>query len=364
MDETHLYQQISESIRQQILNGKLKPGDRLPSVRKMTAQWSCSAGTVQRAYQELARQGLVTSHAGQGTRVIEQLPSQPEAPLRRAALLHRAEAFLLEVLTAGYTPPEIEEAVRQALDRWRILTHEVTSTPSQTLRFAGSHDLVVAWLASNFPEISPGFNLKIEFSGSRGGLFALAEGKADVAGCHLWDEESDTYNVPFVRRLFPGQRLALVTLAHRRLGLILPKGNPNQVEGLRDLARQGLRFANRQIGSGSRVWLDANLRKAGIDPDQIDGYNLEKLTHLEVALAVAEADIDVGLGLEAAAESFGLDFIPLTLERYDLVMLAPATELPAVRKLMAWLASSDAKQAIAKFNGYDTRQTGKLEWIE
>ncbi len=364
MDETYLYEQISASIRQQILNGKLKPGDRLPSVRKMTTQWACSAGTVQRAYQDLARQGLVTSRAGQGTKVLEQLPSQAEMPLRKAALIHRAESFLLEVLTAGYTPPEIEEAVRQALDRWRILAPETTSTPSQTLRFSGSHDLVVTWLASHFPEISPGFDLSVEFSGSLGGLIALAEGKADLAGCHLWDEESDTYNIPFVRRLLPGRRLALVTLAHRRLGLILPKGNPNHVEGLDDLMRQRLRFANRQIGSGSRVWLDANLRKVGISPKQIKGYEVEKMTHLEVALAVAEAEIDVGLGLEAAAESFGLDFIPLTLERYDLVILAQSTESHPVLKLIDWLSTPDAQAAIARFGGYETHDTGRMEWVE
>jgi putative molybdopterin biosynthesis protein len=364
MGETYLYHQISASIRQQILNGKLKPGDRLPSVRKMTTQWACSAGTVQRAYQDLARQGLVTSRAGQGTKVLEQLPSQAEMPLRRATLIHRAESFLLEVLTAGYTPPEIEEAVRQALDRWRILAPKTISPPSQTLHFCGSHDLVITWLASYFPEIYPGFNILLQFSGSLGGLFALAEGKADLAGCHLWDEESNTYNIPFVRRLLPGRRLALVTLAHRRLGLILPKGNPNQIDGLGDLTRLGLRFANRQIGSGSRVWLDANLRKAGISPDQINGYQDEKMTHLEMALAVAENEIDVGLGLEAAAESFGLDFIPLTLERYDLVLPGQSIESAPVRKLLDWLASPAAKDAIIKFGGYETQETGRLAWVE
>lgn len=364
MEETHLYLQIAASIRQEILNGNLKPGDRLPPLREMTYQWGCSVGTVQRAYQELAGQGLVTSRAGQGTKVVEKPPSQADIPLQRAALIHRAESFLLEVLTAGYTPSEIEDAVRQALDRWRTLERQGTSPPSQTLRFAGSHDLVVTWLASHYPEISPGFNLELQFSGSLGGLIALAEGKAELAGCHLWDEESDTYNLPFVRRLLPGRRLALVTLAHRRLGLILPKGNPNRVDGLEALAHSGLRFANRQAGSGSRVWLDANLRRAGISSDHVMGYQNEKMTHLEVALAVAEAEVDVGLGLEAAAQSFGLDFHPLTLERYDLVIPAQSVESPPIQKLIGWLTSPDAQAAIARFGGYETHQTGQLTWVE
>ena len=116
MEEPFLYRQVAEAIRQKILRGELKPGDRLPSVRALKAQWGCTVGTIQHAYQELARQGLVTSRAGQGTRVVDRLPAQPDSsPLRTAALLHRAEAFLLEVLTAGYTPAEAEEAVRLAI---------------------------------------------------------------------------------------------------------------------------------------------------------------------------------------------------------------------------------------------------------
>src|SRR5512136_1565966 len=118
MEEPFLYRQVADAIRQKILRGELKPGDRLPSVRAMKAKWGCTVGTVQRAYQELAAQGLVTSHAGQGTRVVGHGPARDDTPLRRAALVHRAEAFLLEVLTAGYSAGEVEDAIRQALDRW------------------------------------------------------------------------------------------------------------------------------------------------------------------------------------------------------------------------------------------------------
>src|SRR3989304_2541815 len=201
MEEIYLYRQIADAVRRQILHAELKPGDRLPPVREMMTRWSCTIGTVQRAYQELARQGLVVSHAGQGTRVVDSLPSLDETPLRRASLIHRAEAFLLEVLTAGYAPADVEEAVRQALDRWRAVSQAGVAPAGEVLHFAGSHDLAVARLASYFSEIAPGFSLLLNFSGSLGGLIALAEGKADLAGCHLWDEETDTYNLPFVRRL-------------------------------------------------------------------------------------------------------------------------------------------------------------------
>jgi molybdate-binding protein/DNA-binding transcriptional regulator YhcF (GntR family) len=364
MPETYLYHQIAESIRKQILYGEIKPGERLPSLRAMTERWHCTLGTVQRAYQELARQGLVASRAGQGTHVLDRQLVQAETPLHRAALVHRAESFLLEVLAAGYSTGEVEDAVRQALDRWRAVEQAPAAPQAETLRFAGSHDLAIAWLGMHFNEIAPGYRLEITYRGSLGGLIALTEGKADLAGCHLWDVESQTYNEAFVRRLLPGKRLALVTLAHRRLGLILPAGNPQAVRTLLDLARSGLRFVIRPPGAGTRVWLDTSLRRAGLSPEEIEGYTDEKLTHSQVARAVAEGQAEVGLGLEAAAQAFGLDFIPLTRERYDLAILASSFERGAIQALLAWLQQGSARLALADLAGYDSSETGKVRWIE
>jgi putative molybdopterin biosynthesis protein len=363
MEGIYLYQKIADAVRHQILHAELKPGDRLPPVREMMARWNCTIGTVQRAYQELARQGLVVSHAGQGTRVVEGLASQDETPLRRAALIHRAEAFLLEVLTTGFSPDDVEEAVRQALDRWRVVSQSAAVPAGETLRFTGSHDLAVARLATHFSEIAPGYHLQIHFTGSLGGLIALSEGKADLAGCHLWDEETDTYNIPFVRRLLPGQRVALVTLAYRQLGLIVPPGNPANIQGLSDLARQGLLFVNRQPGSGTRVWLDAMLRRQGISSAQIQGYSDERSTHSDVANAIAEGQAEVGLGLEGAARPYGLGFIPLVQEQYDLVIPAQLFDLPPLQALMNWINSSESREKISSLAGYSTTSTGTLTWI-
>ena len=115
MDDSFLYRRIAEDIRQEILTGKLQPGDRLPSIRTLVRQWDCTPGTIQRAYQELSRQGLVISQAGKGTHVSDELnlaALKPLGPLRRAGMVHRAEAFLLEAITLGY---ELEE-VQQAMD--------------------------------------------------------------------------------------------------------------------------------------------------------------------------------------------------------------------------------------------------------
>lgn len=360
MEETYLYRQIAADIRRKILQGELKPGDRLPSVRTMIVRWNCTIGTIQHAYQELVSQGLITSRPGQGTRVVERLPTQTDTPLRRAALIHRAESFLLEVLTAGYSPAEVEDSVRQALERWRVVTEETAELPGQTLRFVGSHDLAVAWLATHFSDIAPGYTLQLKFTGSLGGLIALAEGKADLAGSHLWDEETDSYNAPFVRRLLPGQGIVLVTLAHRRIGLIVPAGNPAGLRSLADLVQSGLRFVNRQHGSGTRVWLDAQLRKSGINSDQIEGYTNEKLTHSEVAHTVAEGQADAGLGLEAAAHIYGLGFIQLLREKYDLVIPQKLIDHIPVGALLDWLKAQENRESLAHLAGYDTSHMGEI----
>ncbi len=362
MDESHLYRQIAEQIRAEILAGKLKPGDRLPSVRQLCARWSCTPGTVQRAYHELSQRGLLVSQAGTGTRVAGTIPAadvQALPALRRASLVHRCEGFLLETLTAGYDLPAIQQAFELAVDRWRAQEAERDLHPAAVaLRFAGSHDMVVNALAQRLGEFVPGTSLTVSIRGSLGGLEALSAGQADLAGCHLWDAETDSYNMPYVRRLLPGREVFLVTLAHRRLGLIVPPGNPLQIRQLEDLTRPGLRFVNRQPGSGTRVWLDAMLSHLGIAAGQIEGYHDEKKTHSEVARAVAEGSAGVGLGLETAAVAYGLDFVFLTRERYDLVLLAETAGREPVRRLLDWLASPEAKDFVHQFRGYEGSETG------
>jgi molybdate-binding protein/DNA-binding transcriptional regulator YhcF (GntR family) len=364
MDKTYLYYQIAEVIRQDIRSEALRPGDRLPSVREMAARWNCTIGTIQRAYEELTRQGLVTSRPGQGTHVTAAIPATLEMPLRRATLVHRAEAFLLEVLTAGYTATEAEQAVRIALDRWRTLNHTSVRLSEQRLRFMGSHDPAVALIAARFADFAPGETPQLTFTGSLGGLIALAESEADLAGCHLWDKESDTYNAPFVRRLLPGRRVALLTLAHRRLGFLMSATSPTVVTSLEDLVSSGLRFVNRQRGAGTRVWLDAHLHRLGIAPERLPGYEQEKHTHSEVARIIVEGQADVGLGVEAAALAFGLRFIPLTLERYDLVIPVEVWTTSPIQALTHWLVTDAAKAEIMALGGYDVRETGRVQWVE
>ena len=106
----------------------------------------------------------------------------------------------------------------------------------------------------------------------------------------------------------PGQAVEVIRLVHREQGLIVAAGNPLGIDGLDDLPR--LRYVNRQRGAGTRVLLDHELDKAGIDPATVAGYEREEPTHLAVAAAVAAGRADAGLGVMAAARAFGLGLRP------------------------------------------------------
>jgi len=363
MDEEYLYLRIAESIRRDINNGNYKPGNPLPSIRSIADTWNCTNGTVQRAMRELESAGLVSTHVGKRTRVIGVPSLVPADSLQRANLIHRAETFLLESMTAGYTPLDVEDAFRVALNRWRSAIQPQTRLSAKTLRFSGSHDLAVAWMATHFGEIAPGYSLKLNFSGSLPGLQSLQINECDIAGTHLWDEQNETYNSPFIEQLLPGEKVALITVAHRRLGFMVKPGNPKHIRGMEDLAKPGIRFVNRQPGSGTRVLLDALLQKMNIDSAQITGYTDELATHSEVAAEVTRSRADTGIGLEAAAKAYELDFILLTTERYELAVKETTFQLAPIQYMIDWLKGEEFRVLLNRMGGYESMESGNIRWI-
>ena len=365
--EAHLFEQIAESIRIQIARGELKPGDRLPSIRDLAEDWNCTPGTVNRAYAILADENLVTSRRGSGTIVSENPLLNEQAPLRSAFLINQIENLLLNLMGQGYTEHEIEASFPLALSRWHSWKRAAASGEAphleHQLRFVGSHDLAVEFLADEVAKIEK-FLLTTSYRGSLGGLMALARGEADIAGSHLWDEESDQYNVPFVQRVLPGKRVALVTVAGRSFGLMLPPGNPQDITSLSDLITPGLRWVNRQPGSGTRVWLDAQLKQSGIATAEIEGYETTKTTHHEIAAAIKEGQATAGLGIEAAASAYGLDFVPLAQEQYQLVIPHTVWDTAVCQELLAILHKETFKEKITNFGGYDITETGKILWVD
>lgn len=334
-------------------------------MRETAERWGCAPGTAGRAYAQLAREGLVEGYAGGGTRVRPG-PLHPREPgLAWAGLVNRAEGFLLEGLGEGHSASQVEAALGLAVARWGDLQRKAAPAPPATeaqggLRFAGSHDLAFELLGEM---LAPGVFASIEYVGSLGGLIALARGEADLAGSHLWDSPTDSYNLPFISRLLPGRRVAVLTLAHRALGLITRPGNPQGLITLADLARPGVRFVNRQAGSGTRVWLDAHLHQIGVEPEALSGYEREAPTHLAVARAVHDGDADAGLGIAAAAHAYGLGFAPLVTERYDLVLPEEAWTTRPARVVREMVRSPAFATAVTDLGGYDTSHTGTEEWV-
>ncbi len=363
MAKTPLFQKIAEAVRQDIVFGSLLPDDDLPTVREMAEKWQCAPGTVLRAYQILADQGLVNSRPGAGTHVTSDATHSLRSPLRQATLINKTEAFLLQAIAAGYSESEIEIAFSLALDRYKSLTPQNAKTEHTTLKFIGSHDPALTLLISRLSGTDTNFAVDITFAGSLGGLMALVRKDADFAGAHLWDEETNQYNRPFIRRLFPGKRVALVRLANRNIGLIVQPDNPFSIKSLRDLVRPDVRFINRQGGAGTRVWLDAQLKINGIPAQKINGYSNEVSSHADIAGAVLEDKADVGLGIETAALGYGLNFIPLTTECYDLVIPQENWGNDGIQRIVTALREPNLVETIRLMGGYDTSSTGQVEWV-
>lgn len=229
----------------------------------------------------------------------------------------------------------------------------------RTIVCTGSHDLVLDLAAATLRARDPNVTLTSTAVGSLGGLTALRDGLCHVAGTHLLDVATGTYNLPFVERVLGEQHVAVFRLTHREQGLMVRAGNPLGLTSLDDIAQSGLRYVNRQRGAGTRVLLDYELEQRGISPETIAGYGREEYSHLAVAAAIAAERADCGLGILAAARAFGLDFIPLTSEPFDLVLLQETLESPAVAPLLALLSDTDFRVAVSELGGYDTGEMGR-----
>ena len=273
---------------------------------------------------------------------------------------------ILKVLSLNYSPEEVQAAFHLHMARWRAgraaqpEIEEVQQEPEAeaTIRFTGSHDLAFSLLADLVLK-EGNTKVAVTNSGSLGGLIALQEGRADLAGIHLLDEETGEYNYPYVKRILPGRSIVVIHLACRMQGLMFPEGNPKHITGLLDLRRKDVLFANRQQGSGTRVLLDLKLRENAIAAGQVQGYERELNTHLDVGLCIANHEADAGLGIAAAARSCKLGFLPLFHERYDLVMFDAASRNAAMDPLLAMIGSDGFRKMVDEIGGYDTSEMGK-----
>ncbi|MGB9857530.1 MAG: molybdopterin biosynthesis protein [Dictyoglomaceae bacterium] len=221
--------------------------------------------------------------------------------------------------------------------------------------FVGSHDLLMDLLAEFIKE-KMGKNLIIFPLGSMMGLDILYDKRAHFTGIHLLDEETGEYNTSFLKKFSPREYL-LINLSYRQQGFLVKKGNPKNIKNLRDLEREDIRFVNRQKGSGTRILLDFLLKKEGINKEKIKGYSDIEYTHLGIGAKVYYGFADVGLGIQAVADAFGLDFIPISEERYDL--LFPKEFLEDHKEILSILRSKEFLKKAKEIKGYDLRDLGK-----
>lgn len=202
------------------------------------------------------------------------------------------------------------------------------------------------------------------YVGSYDALTSLYKDEVQLASSHLWDGETNTYNVPFVRRLLPGVPAVVVNLTYRTQGFYVAKGNPLGIKTWNDLAKPGIRIVNREKGAGSRILLDEHLRMAGIDPQEVEGYANEVQSHIAVASTVARGRADVTVGSEKIARQVdGIDFVPLQKERYDLVFKKKGIDSRPMRTLMGILETGILKEEFSSLGGYDTSDMGKIMWM-
>ena len=325
-----------------------------PALRKMLGAGAASPPTIRAVAPRKipSRLGLEEFVRVTLGRVEDRLMAVPLA--RGAGVIStmvRADGFLripgmVEGINAG------EEVDVELLRSPEEIEHTVLCT--------GSHDLSISVLEDRLKRRDPRLKIATANVGSLGGLHSIRRGETHMAGTHLLDPATGAYNIPDVKRVVPDLPVVLVHCVRRRQGLLVPRGNPRGLSGVADLGDPGLRFVNRQPGSGTRVLLDYQLAQLGIDAGAIRGYGHEEFTHMAVAVAVASGLADTGLGIRSAADALGLDFIPVGDEQYDLLLLRSFHESPAGATLLAVLRSEEFKGAMQELGGYDTGATGEI----
>jgi len=233
------------------------------------------------------------------------------------------------------------------------------SQSTNTILAVGSHDLALELLDVFLRRRIDNISLSCTNVGSMGGVMAIRNNEAHIAGIHLLDEKTGIYNVSYVEKFLPNTNCQLVHLAMRQQGLMVMPGNTKGITGLGDLLRADISFVNRQRGSGTRMLLDYELGKCNIDAKQIAGYEKEVGTHMAVAASIAAGTADTGLGVQAAAVALGLEFIPVAQEQYDLLLNFAADD-ERLHAILEILQTAEFRREVESLGGYDLSNSGNF----
>ncbi len=261
---------------------------------------------------------------------------------------------LVELVETRIQSGVVEKFYRACASGYLVQEIILPDNPARpVIVFSGSHDLAVELLAH---QLSDNLDVLMLPVGSMDGLVALRQNLCNLAGTHLLDTNGE-YNLPYIRHLFPDRIMQVVTLSYREQGLMFTSGNPKGIHSLADLVRPEITFINRNTGSGTRIWFDHQLNMLGIPVESIHGYENSVSTHTECARLVQAGKADAAVGLRASASQFGLSFIPLFHERYDMVF--PKEQGGLLSPLLDALQTGAFRQRVDALPGYETTHTGE-----
>ena len=229
-----------------------------------------------------------------------------------------------------------------------------------TLVVIGSHDPLLDELGDMLHVANKDCFMSSSHVGSMGGIMAIRRGEAHAAGCHLLNTDSGEYNISFMKKYFPRGGVKLIRCVGRQQGMMVARGNPLHIQKFSDIAREGIRYVNRQKGSGTRILTDYLCKQENLDTAAIYGYDREELTHTSVAAQIVSGSADVGMGIYSAAKLYDLEFIPICIEEYDLIVPDHAWETPQVQQMIEILKSEAFREKILSLGGYTIENPGEI----
>ncbi|OUQ89599.1 hypothetical protein B5G50_05995 [Brevibacillus brevis] len=221
-------------------------------------------------------------------------------------------------------------------------------------------DVSLDLLAGHLEKKDEAYRPLRSYVGSLNSLVAMYTGKADIVSTHLYDGDTNEYNVPYIRRILCGHRFVVINMLSRWAGFYVQAGNPKQIKAWSDFTKPGIRMVNREKGSGARTLIEEQFRLAKIAGSDVVGYEREESNHLAVAGVVARREADVGVGIEKAASLVGVEFVPTVRERYDLVLLKNKDNDQLIQAVLDVLGSRPFQKELEAVGGYDLSQTGKI----
>ncbi len=225
---------------------------------------------------------------------------------------------------------------------------------------AGSNDPNLDILLSFVKQDHPGFYIFSCNTGSTEGLRLLKDGYTDIAWCHLFDPETGEYNIPYLSTYLPDIKITVVHLFYRELGFVTAPDVSFEIKDFDDLTQDGVSFINRQEGSGTRLLIDYRIKEGRIDAGNIKGFKKDVFTHVEVGLSILAGQANVGIATVAIAKLFGLPFVPIVKESFDMVLSQDMFFDKGVQAFIDTLNTKEFRKKISPLGNYDFNESGKI----